>query len=444
MGARTRRCPLFRATSSLQRPLIYFSVSKSIVQNRMWDVVVLGLGGVGSFALRALARAHDGEKDSKILGIEQYKCVHDKGSSHGKSRVYRKAYFEHPNYVPWIDFSVKEFEKLEKDHNVPILTETGVLMLVPKDDTKLADAALKSAKAHSIPTECLDHSTLQQRYPQFNYEHEMTGVYEPGGGVVKPENAVRAALNEAESNGASIWENTKVISMQEIKDATTGQVLHVEIVVQRNADGNMETIQAKNVLVAAGAWTSRLIPSFEPHLKVIRQLQTWVDVSLTKNPDVYDGSTKMPALVAIIPGLSLPVYVLPGDFSSEEKDEYSTCVKLGIHGRDYNVDPDYNSATIVTAEESSEMQTAIRATFNSEIGALPLTETKPCMYTMTVDDHFMIGVPSGFSRVCAVAGLSGHGFKMVPALGQMLADFAFGKGLEDWNAEFCSPARFGV
>jgi sarcosine oxidase len=100
----------------------------------------------------------------------------------------------------------------------------------------------------------------------------------------------------------------------------------------------------------------------------------------------------------------------------------------------------------VTPEEEEEMRGAIAATFSEAISAQPLTETKQCMYTMTPDEHFMIGVPEGYSRVCAVAGLSGHGFKMAPALGQMLADFASDGpgGLEKWKADFCAPSRFGL
>jgi sarcosine oxidase len=149
----------------------------------------------------------------------------------------------------------------------------------------------------------------------------------------------------------------------------------------------------------------------------------------------------MPCLGAIFPELSLPIYTLPSDGSAESK--YSSCVKLGIHARNDPVDPNRNPSS-VTQEEHDEMQHAIRAAFNAEISSQPLTETKPCVYTMTPDDHFMIGVPKEYTRVCAVAGLSGHGFKMTPALGQMLADFALGKGLASWNAEFCSPSRFGV
>jgi len=269
----------------------------------------------------------------------------------------------------------------------------------------------------------------------------MLGMFEPGGGVVKPENAVLAALKEAEDNGATIWESMKVLSLREKIDASN-ELSHVEIVVQRG-DSSPEILQAKSVLVGAGAWTSKLIPSYEPHLKPIRQLQTWVDISSTSNPGLYDGGTQMPAHVAVLPGLSRPVYTLPADLKGTNKDKYSSCVKLGIHGRDYPIDPDKNPST-VTQEEVDEMRNAIRKTYNAEIGSLPLTETKPCMYTMTKDDHFIIGVPGGYSRTCVVAGLSGHGFKMVPALGQMLADFALGRGLESWHVGFCSPTRFGV
>lgn len=420
----------------------------------MWDTVVLGLGGVGAFALRAVAREVTGREDDagadgrkSVLGIEQFTRGHDKGSSHGKSRVYRLAYFEHPNYVPWIKFSVKEFLKLQDDHNIPILMESGVLLMVPKDDTKLIDAATASSKEHSIPVESLEGEALAERFPQFlPQSKDMIGLYEPGAGVVKPENAILAALEESEQNGATIWEGTKVLSMEEtivdtLGTSTSSRV--VKLVVLKGPECTPETIYTKTVLVAAGAWTSKLVPSYEPHVKPIRQLQTWVDISSTANPLLYDGATNMPAQAAVIPGLRRPVYTLPADLGASHNDKYSSCIKLGIHGRDCPIDPDSNDATI-TPEEVDEMKNAIKKTFNAEIGSLPLTETKPCMYSMTKDDHFIIGAPKGYSNTYVVAGLSGHGFKMVPALGQMLADFALGKELKDWNAEFCSPSRFNV
>jgi sarcosine oxidase len=403
----------------------------------MWDTVVLGLGGVGSFALRAVARE---DTKASVLGIERFCRGHDKGSSHGKNRVYRRAYFEHPSYVPWIEFSIKECTALQSQQNIPIIQECGVLLAVPKDSANLIEAALASAKEHNIVTEELGVDALRQRFLQFSYTDDMIGVYEPGGGFMRPEAATTAALKDAEEYGATIWENTVVGSIREIQDETGCKVSHIEIVVQR--EKGEETILARNVLVAAGAWTSELMPTFAPHLKVLRQLQTWVDTSPTTNSSIYDSS-RMPALGMLTADVPNPIYALPADSEAKATDKYKGCVKLGIHARECPVDPNLNPSKVTQAEQE-EMANAIKAGFRPEVSSQPLMETKPCMYTMTSDEHFMIGVPKGYERVCVVAGLSGHGFKMVPALGQMLADFALGKGLDQWNASFCSPSRFGV
>lgn len=432
--------------------------------------MVLGLGGVGSFALRAAARGRKGKEGGGgadagergganggggVLGIERFHVGHDRGSSHGRSRVYRRAYFEHSSYSPWVSFSVDEFKALEASSrggvSVPIVEECGVLVVVPAKDRAWLDAALASAADHNVPTETLDVKALRERFPQYRYAQEdMVGLYEPGGGMVRPERATNAALAEAEDlYGATIWENAAVRSLQEVKsDDDDGGDPVVQLVVEKQ--GEMVTIQARTVLVAAGAWTTEILPSWTaPYLKPIRQLQTWLDTSQTDNPQLYD-LTRMPCIVMVNPDLPIPVYCLPGDSNCDRDkdggDKYRHCVKLGIHGKDVPIDPNVNYLQDVTPQEEEEMRQAIAATFCEQISAQPLIETKQCMYTMTPDEHFIIGVPKGYTRVCAVAGLSGHGFKMTPALGQMLADFACDgkKGLEKWKADFCEPSRFGL
>jgi sarcosine oxidase len=403
-------------------------------QENMYDAVVLGLGGVGSFAIRALSK----QKGVKVLGIERFSRGHTNGSSHGKSRVYRRAYFEHSNYVPWLNFSIQEFLKLEEETKIPIVKQCGVL-LAEEAGGDMLHAASASAKEHDIPTETLTVDQLRARFPQYRYQDNMAGLFEPGAGMVRPEKATGAALQQAEENGATIWETTQVNNFREVLDQQ-GNVEHVEIVVEREG-GEVETISTKTVLVAAGAWTSRFIPSYAPHLKVTRQLQTWVDISALEDSDIYQSS-QMPAFAVATPEWPRPMFCLPADELCDD-DKYKNCVKLGIHGRDVPTDPDQNPA-FVTPAELEEMRGAIQVAFNPEAGSQPFADTWPCMYTQTVDDHFLIGVPKGYQKVCAVAGLSGHGFKLTPALGQMLADFGLGKGLDKWNAGFCSPSRFGV
>lgn len=460
-----------------------------------YDTVVIGLGAVGSFALRAVARevatknAMDGT-DRQVLGIERFERCHDRGSSHGHSRIYRMAYFEHPSYVPWVQYSVKEFKALEEETNGgnSILNPCGVLVVVPRKDRKWLDASLASAAMHSIPIETLSIEELRRRFPQFRYtnggENEMMGVYESGGGMVRPERAIDAALKEVEQKcNAAIWENTIVHSLKEVKgDSSNGSKTFIELVVERrNPSGGERSesvvVEARTVLIGAGAWTSTLIPSWEPHLKPVRILQTWVNVSKTSHPRHFDTPT-MPCAVMVNPKLPIPVYCLPADsegieynLSTNKSDghaRYKNCIKLGVHGGE-SIDPNVNSIQDITTVEEEEMYRAIQTTFCDDVAAVveraktdesklggakknSLLETKPCMYTMTSDEHFLIGTPSGMGNVCAVAGLSGHGFKMAPALGQMLADFAIAadKGErqsmlnEKWKAGFCSPSRFGV
>jgi sarcosine oxidase len=137
-----------------------------------YDVVVVGLGAVGSFALRALAKQGQG---ARVLGVEQFRLgQHGRGSSHGRSRIYRRAYFEHPSYVPWIEHSIRVFRDLERSQKVSLLEECGCLLLAPSRSSSsspnslpsLLASSLASAGQHGIPVEYLTANDLKQRYPQ--------------------------------------------------------------------------------------------------------------------------------------------------------------------------------------------------------------------------------------------------------------------------------------
>jgi sarcosine oxidase len=410
-------------------------ISPLLATMEMWDTVVLGLGGIGSFALRAVSK-----ETKNVLGIERFARAHSKGSSHGQSRIYRKAYFENPDYVPWINFSLKEFLKLQTETNTSIVNECGMLLVEEEAKGELLEVSLASAKRHNVPIECLGVGELRERFPQFRYSEGMVGVFEPGAGFLRPERAIRAALQQAEENEATIWENTVVKSLQEIPSDASGKISHVEILVQ-HYNGEEELILAKSVLVAAGSWTSEIIPSFAPHLRVIRQLQTWVDVSSLDHSSIYD-SGNMPCFAISTPEWPLALYGIPVD-SQCDGERYRTSIKFGIHGRNQIVDPNLNPPSVSHAE-LEEIKGAGRSFLNSRIGDLTIKDTVPCMYTMTKDQDFIVGVPEGYEKVCVVGGLSGHGFKMSPALGQILADFALERDLKPWNGDFCSPARFGV
>jgi glycine/D-amino acid oxidase-like deaminating enzyme len=161
---------------------------------------------------------------------------------------------------------------------------------------------LESTKLHNVPTERLILAEVEQKFPQFRYEGkmddnnspddcEMTGEFEPGGGMVRPETIVDAALKEAENDhGAIIWENTEVKAIQAVQgDGSNSQV---KVSVER--DGQEIKITART---AAGAWTSEIILPWKPHLRPVRILQTWLDVS----------TPNMPCIVMVKPTLPIPV-----------------------------------------------------------------------------------------------------------------------------------------
>jgi sarcosine oxidase len=397
-----------------------------------WDAVVIGLGGVGSFALSALSK-----ESSKVLGIERFERGHDHGSSHGASRIYRQAYFEHPNYVPWIQYSIQEFKRLEQIHKMKLLHECGTLILEEPDDGHVIDACLKSASQHGVEVERLSNSQLQERYPQFNCGNATVGLLEPGGGFVRPEQAIKAALADAESRGATIWEQTIVNSFCEIK-SPNGETLNVEVVVERN-NGTRQVVTCNSVVIAAGSWAAELIPSWGKKLKVTRQLQAWMDVSTAENPELYHPSN-MPTWYMCTPKSKLPIYGIPAD--PENQQQQQSWIKVGVHLRNDVVDPNDAPATLNDAE-LRQVRDAGRIAIRN-CNDLTLVSTKPCLYTMSPDEHFIIGTPKGSKRTYAVAGLSGHGFKMTPALGQMMADWALQHDTSHWKTEFVSPSRFDL
>mmetsp|Transcript_28090 Transcript_28090/g.39541 ORF Transcript_28090/g.39541 Transcript_28090/m.39541 type:complete len:437 (+) Transcript_28090:253-1563(+) len=436
----------------------------------MWDCIVLGLGGVGSFALRSLVR-NSSKSAAKVLGIELFQRGHSFGSSHGGSRIYRHAYFEHQGYVPLIQYSTEEFYKLQNSSGQTIVEECGTLIMehIPSGDDNKGDpppsliaSCMESALQHDIPVEKLTHADLLHRYGHlFNFDskdsgdnNKMRGLLEFSSGFVRPEKAVRAALQDAEDKGANIWEQTKVLSVKEVVHDDTGTP-HVELLVQRNADGikensvTTELIKTRNVIITAGAWASTFLPSWNSHLQVTRQIQGWIDVSTHPQKEKYYPAN-MPTWYVSSPQLKLDFYGIPVDPTLDQSN-----IKVAFHGRNDPVDPDESNMKSVSPKEWKELDeaahTLLKPTTNFSDGTVQNNnpfqwkDAKACLYTMTPDEHFLVGKPLGHHCTYAVAGLSGHGFKMTPALGKIVADMALGgTKTNDWDIDFLAPSRFGI
>jgi hypothetical protein len=154
----------------------------------VWDVIVIGVGAVGSFALREASR-----RGARALGLELAEPAHARGSSHGHCRIFRHAYFEHPDYVPLLRYATRGFEELERERSVQLLHRCGVLLLGKRNSTILSRSLL-AARSHGLPVDDLDARDVAQRFPWFASPLAERGVFEQDAGLVRPELAIAAAV----------------------------------------------------------------------------------------------------------------------------------------------------------------------------------------------------------------------------------------------------------
>lgn len=441
-------------------------------------------------ALRALARL--GTSGQRFLGIEQYADCHtmngegmSASSSLGKTRIYRRAYFENKAYVPWIEHSLQVFRQMEQDHNVSLMQECGCLLMEPgvvvddnhhatEDDQSslqlppLLQASMDSAVAHDIPVEFLNATELKQRFPQFSVRgrgDDMVGLLEPHGGFLRPERILKWAQREAQSHDeVALDREMQLVKLQRYrknKDDDDDDDQAIQLTLRHTGTGSMHVVETRRLLLALGPWTGQYIPSWDKHLTVIRQVQGWIQDATHSN---LFGGRRMPAFVMGRDDFPTHLYGVPCDNDDDEEDCTKGWFKVGLHKQTTNTpltDPSSNHPTSASPQEIAELQQAVAQCINpagwrgaqsssrTNEDAPTFVATQPCMYTMSPDKDYIIGSPAGYKdSIVAVAGLSGHGFKMTPALGQILADCAMVPSntqdvLSRWQAEFCSPQRFG-
>ena len=383
------------------------------------DLIVVGVGAVGSAALRAASEA-----GANVLGIELHTPAHARGSSHGLSRIFRHAYFEHPDYVPLLRHSTARFESLEDESGERLLHRCGMLVM-GSQGSEIVQGSLDSAHRWTLPVDGLDAAALRSRFPWFVVPDDAIGAFEANAGIVRPEATVHAAVAVARAHGAELRVGSRVRSI--VEDDTGVTV---------DTDDGPE--RAAAVIVAAGAWTSRLIPELAPLLTVTRQVQAWFA------PTAGTDATAMPCwLYDRGPGQRAIYGLAPDPLAACDAAGATSpgrYPKVGLHGSDVVVDPE----TGAPAVDDSDIA-MIRKAFDERAPTLTgaLVEAATCLYTMTPDENFLFGTRRNCTRTHFAAGLSGHGFKLAPALGDALVDIAL-RDRTDLPVDFLSPKRFGV
>jgi sarcosine oxidase len=352
-----------------------------------FDVVVCGLGAMGSAAVHHLAR-----RGQRVLGLERYASGHDRGSSHGATRIIRLGYFEHPSYVPLLRRAYELWRELETVGEQRLLHITGIAEIGAPDST-LVRGTLAAAKLHSLSHEVLTAAETMRRYPAFNLPADYVAVVQPDGGFLEVEPAIAAQVELARSAGARIRDGVTVQAIEPRADS-------VRILTDRGP------IQATTAIVAAGPWTGSLVPTLGTHLKVTREVMAWFEPA--------DATPLSPLPVFIIESRHGMHYGIP--------PHGGMGIKIAKHHhRDEAVDPDTCDRTISTDDEAL-IRPAIAEHLPAANGRLIAAKT--CLYTMTPDGDFLIDRLPGAPNVIVASPCSGHGFKFAPVIGEILADLA--------------------
>ena len=374
-----------------------------------WDVIVVGLGAMGSAAAAHLAR-----RGQRVLGLDQFPPAHDRGSSHGRSRIIREAYFEHPSYVPMVWRSYELWTDLERTSRRHLFKQTGGLM-IGRPDTDLVRGALESARIHHLAHEVLDAAAIRRRFPVFEPDDEMIGVWEPRAGVLAPEECVLALLDQASKAGADLRHDERVLGWS----AGPGRV-GVETAAGR--------FEAAHLIITAGPWAPVLLADLNVPMTIERQVIAWfrpVRLDDAFAPDrcpihIWHVGRRM-------------FYGFPAlDAGGVKIAEHAAGDPTTADGIRREIAPD----------EIQEIRDDFVARYvPAANGELVLTTV--CMYTMTPDTHFVIDRHPRHPHVTIACGFSGHGFKFAPAVGEILADLTL-EGRTRHDISRFSAARFAA
>ncbi|MCB1055318.1 MAG: N-methyl-L-tryptophan oxidase, partial [Acidobacteria bacterium] len=341
-----------------------------------YDIAVLGLGAMGSAAALELATA-----GLQVVGFDRHRPPHRFGSSHGRSRVIRQAYFEDPAYVPLALRAYELWNRLERDSGESLMRITGAVMIGPPAST-VVTGTIAAAERHGLDHEVLEASELTRRFPAFRpADPETAAVFEAQGGTVVPETAIRAQLRLAARRGAELRFNQAIESWS----AEPGGGVRLQ-----TAEGE---VRADRLVLTAGAWAPDLLGGIGPRITVTRQTVVWMAPSAGLAlflPDVFPVWVWEPASGPTFYGLP----ALEG---------FRGGVKVGIHTLGESCHPDSVDRELRESDEP-----AFHTFLSENIPALEgrVLEGEACLYSNTPDANFVLGHHPQHPQVLIAAGFS--------------------------------------
>ena len=360
-----------------------------MTSNGTYDVIVIGVGGMGSATVYELA-----SRGLRVLGLERFDIPHEMGSSHGVHRIIRMAYFEDPSYVPLLRRAYERWRELEASCGEQLLYITGGVDAGPEDGEVFA-GSLRSCVEHDLPHEVLTSAELSGRFPAIRIPPESMAVYQPDGGFVLAERSIVNHVSGALERGADVRAREPVLEWTSSGD-------RVQVRTERGS------YEAGALIVTGGAWAGPLLPSLHHLVVPERQVLGWFQPSDAARFEAGE----FPVVIGDFDeGMyyALPIFGVPG-------------VKFGrFHHRDETTTGDDLNREC-DDEDEAVLRTGLERYFPAADG--PVLSMKACMFTNTPDEHFIIDALPDAPNVFVAAGFSGHGYKFCSVVGEIMADLA--------------------
>jgi sarcosine oxidase len=373
---------------------------------KRYNAIVVGVGGVGSATVYELAR-----RGKRVLGLERFDIPHEMGSSHGYTRIIRLPYYEHPSYVMLLRRSYELWREIEGHVGEQLLHITGSIDAGPADSW-VFKGSLRSALEYDLPHEVLSGREIEQRFPGYRLPRETLAVLQPEGGFLVPERCIVSYVNAALALGAEVHGRERVLDWEPIGEG-------VRVTTER------DVYEADRLVITAGAWNHTLLSFLRGLIEPERQVLAWLQPA---RPE-YFVPERFPVFNLLVDEgryYGFPIFGIPG-------------FKFGrYHHLEEATDPDEVDREPNPRDEQILREFAERYFPD---GAGPTMSLKSCMFTNTPDGHFIIDQHASYPQVSFTSPCSGHGFKFVSVLGEVMADLAE-RGETRHNIELFRMERF--
>lgn len=373
-----------------------------------YDYVVIGSGAIGSMALWQLSEL---DPDATVLGIERFDRVHTKGSYSGESRLFRVALKEGGIYIPLVQDARKMWLEMNERSGRDVFLPVGAISVGPEGFPALIQTH-EVIKEFGLDHEILDATALAERFPVFTTSAPGAtpdiAIVDPAGGGIRPEVAVAVAQEFALSQGATLWDNTRVTAVSPGKGPAGSTVIHT----------SRGEITASKVIVANGSWAADLFPDLATHIRVQTLPLTWY----------------LPLDITGYLPENLPIFMRDlitenGEiwhcYGAPTIDGYSVKISHSDFIGDADT-PDGLEAlsTGILPEEILEIFSARTSAFFRGVLDAPVRIT--LHHDGFTADHAPIldTVPGSNGAITIVTGMSGNGMKFAPVYGRIAAELA--------------------